>query len=62
MDYNSEVAALVSVMGVNVGKYKGRSSEVDELCRDLEKLLSWYQPETLRTQMMKKKIIFEIKI
>ncbi|RMX50580.1 hypothetical protein pdam_00008780 [Pocillopora damicornis] len=40
MDYNSEVAALVSVMGVNVGKYKGRSSEVDELCRDLEKLLS----------------------
>lgn len=40
MDYNSEVAALVSVMGVNVDKYKGRSSEVDELCRDLEKLLS----------------------
>lgn len=40
MDYNSEVAGLVSVMGVNVGKYKGRSSDMDELCRDLEKLLS----------------------
>ncbi|PFX23178.1 hypothetical protein AWC38_SpisGene12264 [Stylophora pistillata] len=40
MDYNSEVAGLLSVMGVNVGKYKGRSSDVDELCRDLEKLLS----------------------
>lgn len=40
MDYNSEVAGLASVMGVNAAKFKGRSSEVDQLCSDLEKLLS----------------------
>lgn len=40
MDYNSEVAGLASVMGVTVDKFKGRSSEIDQLCTDLEKLLS----------------------
>jgi len=34
------VAGLASVMGVNVDKFKGRCSEVDELCNDLEKLFS----------------------
>ncbi|KAL9957268.1 hypothetical protein ACROYT_G038882 [Oculina patagonica] len=40
MEYNSEVAGLASVMGVTVDQFKGSSSEVDELCSDLEKLLS----------------------
>lgn len=40
MDYNSEVAGLASVMGVTVDKFKGSSSEIDQLCSDLEKLLS----------------------
>ncbi|PFX23182.1 hypothetical protein AWC38_SpisGene12251 [Stylophora pistillata] len=53
MDYNSEVAGLVSVMGVNVGKYKERSSDIDELCRDLEKSLSYNQSKSLRLWIMK---------
>ena len=35
-----QVVGLASVMGVSVDKFKGSSSEVDELCHDLEKLLS----------------------
>ena len=37
------MAGLASVMGVNVDKFKGRSSEIDQLCSDLEKLLTWHR-------------------
>lgn len=35
-----QVAGLASVLGLSVEKFKGSCPEVDELCKDLEKLLS----------------------
>lgn len=35
-----QVAGLASVLGLSVEKFKGSSPEMDELCKDLEKLLS----------------------
>ena len=37
------MAGLASVMGVTVDKFKGKSSEIDQLCSDLEKLLAWHR-------------------
>lgn len=35
-----QVAGLASVLGLSVEKFKGSSPEMDDLCKDLEKLLS----------------------
>ncbi|CAH3037251.1 unnamed protein product [Porites lobata] len=40
IDCSSEVAGLASVLGLSVEKFKGSSPEMDDLCKDLEKLLS----------------------
>lgn len=45
MELTSEARDLVIVMGVSLDKFKGENSEMDQLCGDLEVLLSWYEEE-----------------
>ncbi|XP_032221595.1 uncharacterized protein LOC5520679 isoform X2 [Nematostella vectensis] len=40
MQCSSEIADLVTVMGVDLTKYQGQSRDIDELCKDLQALMS----------------------
>lgn len=39
MEWSEEVKSLALVMGVDLGKFRGKTKDMDKLCRDLERLL-----------------------